>query len=266
MNAIWLVAKHFSDLRRREAKNIGVLVFVPGNVLYRFVGQRPDGEIDGRSARFAGSGDMYKAWVGFWTRTATEGGEDLIPRLLGEVAPDQSYFLEFGGERLHGEADPDELLHSLYETLVESLDQTDQTHSAFDLSEQILDELPLQRECLSSNFELQIPAEDAPQDSVIFDFRYDNGRVNLMRTVTLSFSDKRSWENVHSAAWDFTQAEKHPVADGQQTIALLKSRADDVALRHQLALLRSASSAVIDVGETEVAVPELGGLLGVGAE
>ena len=86
-------------------------------VFHRFLGQRPDGFIDGRGIRWAASTDTYKAWVAYWTRLAQTGAS---VGALTTRRGDDSYFLEFGGERLlGGVTDPAALADELFDALVE---------------------------------------------------------------------------------------------------------------------------------------------------
>lgn len=260
VTAKWAIAKYVPDLRRREAQNVGVILFVPGNVLCRFKGQREDGDIDGRRARFAGSPDMYKAWVRYWRQAATSSSDAVIGALLSRE-PDQNYFLELGGERVYGgeDLDPGRFLTELYGTLVEP-EPEDETGSARELSDSVLRRLDI-ADRVERDVELTLPVTDGVIDSVIFDYRYNNGRANLMRTVTLTHTDKRSWDNCHSATWDLQHAAVAPVDENQQLISLVKTRPMDSALDRQLALLSAQANAVLDVGEEEAAAEQLSDLL-----
>lgn len=248
MTARWFVAKYIGDLRRREPTNIGVMLFVPGNVLYRFRGQRISGEIDGRRARFSRSPETYKAWVRYWQHAAAQASEDVPEGLLAHD-PDQNYVLEFGGERLFGNEDLDAegLLESLYGTLVEEEPERE-TLSVTQLSEAVFTDLNIAEE-VQRDFRLELPVTDQIMDSVLFDYRYDNGRPNLMRAVTLTYSDNRSWDNLHSASWDLQQARAYPVDENQQMVTLVKARPADAALERQLALLGRAADALVDLGQ-----------------
>ena len=67
--AEWLVAKYMPDLRRREPKNVGVLLRMGDSCFSRFLGEQSGGQIDGRHVHgLVNSVQNYKAWVGYWKR------------------------------------------------------------------------------------------------------------------------------------------------------------------------------------------------------
>jgi hypothetical protein len=113
----WFVAKYVGDLRRQETKNVGVVVFSNGAIETRFLGEREDGTIDGRSVRALGSIEIYRAWVEHWRRLAisADGSDALLSRRGSD-----NFFLDFGGERLLGpkHGDASELATELFEILV----------------------------------------------------------------------------------------------------------------------------------------------------
>ena len=197
----------------------------------------------------------------YWQQTAANWSDD-VPADLIKVDPDQNYFLEFAGERLLGneDLDPAAFLDSLYTTLVEE-EPEKEALSVVQLSESLLSYLDLM-DRVQKNFRLELPLNETIKDSVVFDYRFDNGRPNLMRAVTLTYSDDRSWDNIHSAAWDLQQAQKFPVDDNQQTVTLVKTRPADVALQRQMAVLGTQADAVIDVGD-DVAPDRLAATLGL---
>lgn len=256
MNAHWMVVKYMPDLRRREPINLGVMLSVPGHgVRHRFVAQRDDGQIDGRSARpWVESTANYKRWVRYWTtRAASLRDGDL--RALLEHRPDDSYFLEFGGERLMGTkaAPPETLLEVLYTTLVESLPPVRQLDVSA-LSAQVFARLNIVDK-LKPDFTLNVQLPGGAPDRVRFDYRYDNGQPNLMQKVSLTFDDERSWHYVHAATWAFEKAHEH-FRGGAQHIALVKPRPDDDHIESQLRVLEEYAT-VVDVTGTELAATQL---------
>src|SRR4051812_24962885 len=107
----YLVAKYVPDLLRNEPVNIGILAWVDGTVSWRFLGQRADGEIDGRGRGVRGvirSIPNYKAWVNAWMKRAsaaeirTRAGtfSKASPEFLSALASygEGNYILEAGGE------------------------------------------------------------------------------------------------------------------------------------------------------------------------
>lgn len=266
MNMQWLVAKYIPDMRRREPANVGVILIEPSGVARgRFRAVRHDGTFDGRSARFAASADNYRAHLRYW--------EHLIERgfAAGSVAEatrpigDESYFLELGGERLSASLDPSDpvvLLDQLYATLVEETPENENL-GVSELSETVIRQLALPDGALHRNYRIDGHIGEA-RDPLVFDYRFDNGAVHLMRNVPLSFSDQRSWDAVHAAVYTFRGAEALPVVPGKQQryISFVKPRSQDTELAEQLAVLRNQTS-LLDVSDPDQAKDELAMLLGV---
>lgn len=253
MTARWLVAKYIPDLRRREPINVGVILSVGDSVAMRFAGQRVDGTIDGRTARsWVGSTANYKRWVQYWRHAATSTGlsvESLLTR-----RSDDSYYLDFGGERLAGKTDAGLLLEQLYTTLVEDVPPTKQL-DVTQLAERVLETLQIS----PAPYALDVPLPNGGADRVTFDYRYDNGQPNLMHRVPLTFEDDRSWSFVHAANWAFSQASQ-AFQGAAQAIALVKPRQSDADLERQLRVLEQYAH-VVDVSHQELAASQLKDLL-----
>ncbi len=254
MTARWLIAKYIPDLRRREPINVGVILSLGDSIAMRFAGERADGTIDGRTARsWVGSTPNYKRWVEYWRHVVTSGElniESLVTR-----RSDDSYYLDFGGERLAGNGtDAGLLLEQLYTTLVEdvpAMKQLDVTQ----LAERVLETLQISPQ----PFAFDVPLPNGSTDRVTFDYRYDNGQPNLMHRVSLTFEDDRSWSFVHAANWAFSQASQ--VFQGEaQAIALVKPRQEDADLERQLLVLEQYAH-VVDVSHQDLAASQLKDLL-----
>src|SRR5207302_631473 len=99
---------------------------------------------------------------------------------------------------------------------------------------------------------------------LIFDYRYDNGTINLMQRLNLIYEDDRSWDVAHSVAWSFAQvADARDLADPErprQFVALVRARPLDAELRRQLGFLGELG-VVVDVGREERAARSLADLL-----
>lgn len=110
------------DLRRREPRNVGVVVFGHGQTRMRFLGQRPDGSINARHAA-VGEPEVYRGWIDYWRYLAETQVEQA--RWV-QQRPFENYRLERGGALLSADdVELDLLLHDLYEQLVEKTDTGD---------------------------------------------------------------------------------------------------------------------------------------------
>lgn len=254
--AEWLVARYVPDLRRREPRNMGVVLKMGDHLLSRFLGERDTGRIDGRRVHaFVNSVDNYKAWVSYWQSVASGDGKDLLA-LTGQRG-DDSYFLEYGGERVFGSerTDPNDMLDYLYSVLVEEMPEPD-TLNVKQLSENVLAKAGV-RERVTPDYRLSL----SPTDSAFFDYKYQNGSLHLMKRVTLTYEDERSWTSAHAAAWDFEKAANHLNSDRGQLIAFVKARSADSELEAQMSLL-DGLACVLDVGQVQQAASQLTELLG----
>lgn len=133
--ATYLIAKYVPDLFRNEPINIGVVVWVDGGVVCRFLGQREDGAIDGRSlSSQVSSVQNYKSWVEMWcskansdrlvSRAEYESVLKSDPKFLDVLAESGkgNYVIEKGGEILEevNQTNASDVLDFLFRRLVES--------------------------------------------------------------------------------------------------------------------------------------------------
>ncbi|MGI9016889.1 MAG: hypothetical protein ACR2HR_07275 [Euzebya sp.] len=216
MRPTWLVAKYMSDLRRREPRNVGVLLFTEEGVLNRFVGARADGTIDGRRTGLSGPHlDNFKAWVAFWRHAGTSTDD---PRtLLATPTGDGNYLLEFGGEQLSGTVDPSALLDELFEMLVMD-DQPEGPESVRVAAERAIVQLGL-TDRIQRDATVQRPVGDT-LDVLRFDYRYDNGQPHFLEAVSFGRGDN-AWNAVHRACYLFEKLREVRELRNPQGIALV---------------------------------------------
>ena len=258
MTIRWLVAKYMEDQRRREPVNVGVILLPDdGRPLFRFLGQRADGHIDGRRVKWAGSVRNFQAWVKYWHYHLDNGGDpaDLLVR-----SQDDNYFLEFGGERILGDRDldPASMADYLFGLLVEQT--VPRSVSLEQISDSLLERVGI-RQRVEKSISYEVPRRgDRLTDSVGFDYRYVNGAVNLLQRATLVFDDDRSWDVVHSVAWSFERVQELLQGESLQCVTLYRGRPDDAPLRRQVGLL-SEYSTCLDVSFEDRADAELRNIL-----
>lgn len=253
----WLIAKYTPDPMRGEPVNVGVVLIAGDRLLTRFVGER-DGEIDGRTLR--GSGirvvETYKAWVDYWRGLIEEEGAGAEPALLNPVFG-ANYVIVPGGERMvGGEIEtPEEMLASLFVSLVEHDDTPVESESTARLAEKVLKQLKI-LDVATPNFEMRVHGKGNKMYPVRFDFRFDNGAANLMRRVTIASDDARSWSACQSAAWAFEKVRDEKL-DGLDTrcIAMVRQREGD-DITKQLDML-SEYATVVALDDIQTAVQQL---------
>lgn len=261
MKVEWLVAKYMPDLRRREPRNVGVILCVGDQVLSRFVGERPDGKIDGRVARgTVEAAENYKAWVSYWKRSASQLTDPTLSALDLQPRVADNYFLEFGGERLVGAelTEASALLADLYEILVEP-SQPSVALGVAELAERVIKRAGLSA-AVETNKRLDIPTARA-SDAFFFDYAYQNGKLNLMQRLTLVPEDKGAWKDVHNAAWTFREIATN-FTDPFSLIALVRVPEPAEDTHRQLALVGELAT-VVNVQDEEPAALQLRSLVGL---
>jgi hypothetical protein len=178
-------------------------------------------------------------------------------RNLNRKKESQSFFLEPSGEILLdlGRQSADELLDELFATLVAETPEP-KIIRAKQEADRLIRQLGIW-DRTERDYRVDVNLTNAV-DEVVFDFMYRNGKVNLMRAVSLNPEPELSWAQTHAAAWQFEVA-KDVVAGGHnEMIALVAHRQPDPALGKQLGVLRT-------LNDKDSAARELGGLLGIGS-
>lgn len=225
MTASWYVCKYIPDLMRDEPRNLGVIVHdEAGDLRFRFVGERPDGVVDGRRAqKWVNSVDTYKLWVKHWKKLAcVDGTLDISPRRVDDnyfVSQQMSWLLD---------ADPDvpidDVANRLFATLVSGHQELVET-----LKDQVED--AFQSLNLKDNVESDtsvIVEIDDTLDTLKFDYRYKSETAtSLMERVNLASADQRSWNDVHATSWMFTTVQKAAHHHADKRIALVRTGAED---------------------------------------
>lgn len=195
----WFVAKYMPDLRRREPRNVGVILSVDGRLMARFYGERPDGELDGRKSRFVSSGENYRDWVHYWRTLQTADALPLVRRAT------DNYYLERGGRILIGaEEHPETLLQRLYEQMVPPSDSHEHIERELD---------PVAE--LFASVGAAVAIESEPVIEIELDaYPFDYGirtpdRLLLFRRVVFNGKASKTWDSVHAAAEAVSQVAAH---------------------------------------------------------
>jgi hypothetical protein len=221
--AEWLVAKYMRDLRRREPRNVGVVVFANNETRMRFLGQRPDGSINARHAA-VGEPEVYRGWIDYWRYLAATHVEQ-----AGWVQqrPFENYWLERGGALLSADdVDPDLLLHDLYADLVEETETGDWRLA--DQISRLIEEAGLSRsEHFHRNFTIR-----AERTGESYDYPY--AYVNDHRAVAAQIHQIGP-NNARSRLWEFTNLSPDirkivftTRTSDDRSVELLQSKADVV--------------------------------------
>ena len=259
MTLQWYMIKHVPDLVRREPRNIGVILVGDGDVrLSRFLGETDDGDIDGRAVPQFGNHLVYKAWVRQWRRLRDEGLEALAAQARAGREAGSSFYLEEGGRWLAGRAPdrPEELLADLYSGLVREDAAPPVADDVRTLSNRLFRRLNINRR-VRERASLSVHLRGVP-DELWFDYRYDNGRPNLMQRVGLAGADKSTWDRLHLVETTFERLADSGVLGGEYgAVALVKEQDADPRLAQALRGRLADLAAVVDVSHEEQAAERL---------
>jgi hypothetical protein len=91
--ARYWIAKYVDDPFRNETRNVGVIVSLGGNTAARFVGERDDGQFDGRKVKGFAFPEVYSQWRDYWREAVDAARIDEIV-----ASPTANFFVVFGGE------------------------------------------------------------------------------------------------------------------------------------------------------------------------
>ncbi|NUK02007.1 hypothetical protein [Streptomyces lunaelactis] len=261
MNGKWFLVKYIDDVFRNEPINVGVVVTSEEGVGSRFLGQRPDGSINGQriGKRIAGV-ETYKAWVKFIRKEAARGTlEDRIEKLARRVG--ESYVIERRGPILDGRErkSPTEVADELFVALVSA--DAPPTLSLDALAERAFKRLALPPgHVIDHNVDYKVKIRDVPQ-LVTFDYRYAADRVTLMDRVSFARHGKPLMQSVNDLAFRIEAIEKQ---EGIQNFVALYSGADHSPQveRHLRVLDRFARTVDLNSAGAE---EDIGEILGVPA-
>jgi hypothetical protein len=107
--------KYMPDLKRREPRNIGVVLATPDGWLSRFLGEGEDGEIKGNRLTHNLELDVYRTWVDYYRRKALSGSwadverqqnrhpVNFISELGGEISGSENESWSLILDRVYGE-------------------------------------------------------------------------------------------------------------------------------------------------------------------
>ncbi|MFZ4236489.1 hypothetical protein ACOZGD_15075 [Streptomyces murinus] len=259
MDGSWFLVKYIDDIFRNEPINIGVVVTSGDSVGSHFLGQRPDGSINGQriSRRISGV-ETYKAWVRFIRKEADRGTLDARIDSLAKRTGD-SYMIERRGPILDAEKSAQGVADELFTALVSA--EVTPAPPLDVLAESALKRLkfPPGRK-IDRNVDFKVRVRDVPQ-LVTFDYKYAAERTFLMDRVSFTRPGKPLAQSVNDLLYRIEVIEEH---EGIHDFVALYSGADmSLQSRRQLELLDKFAYTV-DLSE-ERAQENLGEILGVPA-
>jgi len=261
MTVHWYVVKHVPDLVRREPRNIGVILIADQEKMSRFLGEQPDGEIDGRTVPQFGNHLVYKAWVKHWRSLLDQGASVLSEQVVAGRGPGASFYIEEGGEQLvgHDERASDEILDDLYATLVRPDSESAVADDVRSLTRRVIRRLGLSRQ-VQERVRLPVTVGGIPDD-IWFDYRYDNGVPHLMQRIGLATSDKATWDRLHLVETNFERLRRSGLLPDFSAITFIKQQHADERLVEAVHGRLAEVTKIVDVSNQDTAASLLSGLL-----
>lgn len=185
-DATWYVVKCVPDPRRREPRNVGVVLNASDRWASRFFAEDPEtGNVDGRRLKGLGvDADVYKSWVDYYRRKSSSEGWEDVARLQRQRP--HSFFTERGGYLLDDVTDLYGTLNQLFADIVgerqSRTDPTDALRAQVDAIFQRASITPVETPVVRASW----GRRHEVFDDVEFDLGYTNGQLHLMDRINVS--------------------------------------------------------------------------------
>jgi len=189
MTATWYLVKHVADVRRREPRNVGVILRTgDGSWQSKFLGESGDGTVHSRDIprSYGINYEIYLSWHDYFRRKLSDDTWRDVERMQSRRKG--NFFAEAGGQIFDDRLDWAGELQRLYHELVAPPEKKKQEsplahiRAAVDsIFERI--NLPVKRD-------IEVDAEyDGRRIKVPFRYEYVSGQVHLMDIVQVHASD-----------------------------------------------------------------------------
>ena len=220
----FLVCKYFSDPRRQEAKNVGVILLHPDGVTARFIGEDMPGDIDGRRVKpLILDTKGYEQWVQYW-RYCTEEvshkpASERIYSQLRQVLLESSksnYVVVDGGTVVLPSAedkDPTALLSYVYNEIVEAEPEAAPAEK-IDLerrtSQVIIDSGISKKPLFDSSPKIEVLNRKGIKEKLQPSYLYIGKNYNIIETIPLhGSSEKAAQRAVDATQYMYEKLENH---------------------------------------------------------
>lgn len=246
MSGAWYTLKFVPDLFVNQPYNVGVICVAGAQVEARFLGERDDGQIDGRRLPRDLPTQTFRDWVAF-TRRAAEAGalDERISRLV-ERGGDQ-FIIEKRGPVFQG-SDLSVVVDELYARVV-TMDHgpARPTPSVGERAEAIVRSLDVE---LERDVSLKVTDRKGVEHLLPFAYRHTGRSTTLLDRVALRDQGRESSAAVESLLYRIDLAE---TAGGITDFLLFYKAVDDTrAVDRTLRMLERYANAV-DVEEPDAA-------------
>lgn len=186
-SATWHMIKYLPDVRRREPRNVGLVLETPEGWMSKFVGEASDGAIKGNRIKGNIDLDVYKTWVDYFRRKADGEQWEDVERLQRRRRA--TYFSETGGLVHNSEGKSwRAIMDSLFSELVQ--DQVERV--SITTRDYLLSQARGALSMANVQFEEKVEVAalfDGRSSTVPFEFRHHNNKVHLMDAVNINGPD-----------------------------------------------------------------------------
>lgn len=183
MALTWHLIKYVADPRRREPRNVGLVLQAEGRSIVRFVGEDENGHVDGRQVRGLNlQVDAYRTWIDYYRRKARSGSWEDVDRLerRGRV---KNFYTEIGGMRFDEDVRLDSFFDELFRELV-AVERPVREPRVTPLETGIEEVLAIAG--ISPTRHITVPGRYKPDGTlteVSFEMGYTNGQLHLLDQV-----------------------------------------------------------------------------------
>jgi hypothetical protein len=261
--AQFLVAKYMPDPKRREPRNIGVILWTPNRIGYRF--------LDEDDASFVDDKPTYERWMQFWSHTIDKDDLEIRgqktsvrdPQFVNNLLRTQqgNYILEEAGEMLDAirPRDVSAVVDQLFSELVSAKRESLGEHLPDPLSqdcERLFEETGLSDRPdfqVDHSYDIQIGPMTKP-----FKFHYAIGN-NGSPSAVFRKSKIHSDINVDGTAFICQWATLSQLVEKDRCVTLIRATADEEKSKvfgPRIELLRQFSR-VLNVGQLDTAADDL---------
>jgi hypothetical protein len=236
----YIIAKHVSDVFRKEPRNIGVILWSEFGVEARFWATDSYGVVDGRKIpEFVNSKSAYEQWIAFWLNEIKKPQVELIgsgslipissPGVIQAIQSGNSahFFLDEGGTILEQvtKSQLPALADELFEKIVTAdiVDEPDTTALINDACEKVIKTTPLANNKNFYRRRLLFP-EITPKviEKIEFSYFYGNGEpLWLGQQVALKRYKSQLTKEVDSICWRFEKVIKAGFITNEQGAAFI---------------------------------------------
>jgi hypothetical protein len=240
-----LVAKYVEDLRRWEPRNVGVIVEAKDGYAARFVGERPDGGVDGRKVRWNIDPEIYRGWIAFWKECLDKGDDGLAEAVR---LSSSNYLLSAAAEVWIGAENVTaaELLARYYPELVERA-EAEETADVAEPKLQTMADIVLEKAgatrlpSFRQGFQLEGTLDLREPEPYRFHYGWQNGHTIVAHRVPLS-----DQERVDAVLWRFAH-----LPSECDSVALIRGDATAGMGANLRGQLRDRATLVVDVDEDD---------------